>query len=166
MLTAMTKNMMKVMLLLVFSLGLSLAVNALSPRGIALLGQWDTELGVVSALAKDDTVHGDLEIKDPMEARRIVTQKEMVVLDVRPAFVYDEGHLPGAHSFPLDEFDQRLGQLLSLVKKDTPILVYCSGFQCMDSHDFASRLLDLQFSRVRVYGGGFTQWEEMGFEIE
>ncbi|WP_022668332.1 rhodanese-like domain-containing protein [Desulfospira joergensenii] len=160
------KNILGVVLLLALSLFLGLGMNYLSPSGIALVGQWNTEKGVVSARARDDAVHGDIEINNPMEVRRIVTQKEMMILDVRPAFVYEEGHLPGAYSFPLDEFDDLLDQLLKLVKRDTPILVYCSGFQCTDSHTFASRLMDLQFSRVRVFAGGFAQWQEMGFEIE
>ena len=153
-------------LLLILSLVLGLGVNFLSPRGIALIGQWDTQKGVISARSREDAVHRDIEIDNPMEVRRIVDQKEMLVLDARPAFIYEEGHIPGALSFPLDEFDQRLPQLLHMVKKDSPILVYCSGLECTDSHTFASRLMDLQFSRVRVYGGGFAQWQEMGFEIE
>ncbi len=155
-----------VILILFFSLGLGLGVNWFSPSGIALFGQWNTSQGVVTAKAKNDPVHSGIEINDPMKVYEIVTGNTMVVLDVRPEFSYEEGHLPGAHSFPLDEFDERIHRLLELVNKEAPVLVYCSGFQCTDSHTFADQLTAMGFSHVRVYGGGFEQWQEMGFEIE
>ncbi len=160
------KHFSGVFLLLIVSLVLGFTTNYFSPSGIALVGQWDTNIGVISARAKGDAVLSDLEINNPITVHRIVTNREMVVLDVRPFFAYEEGHLPGAHSFPLDEFESRFDQLLGLVALDTPILVYCSGFECTDSHTFASRLRERDFSQVRVYGGGFGQWQEMEFEIE
>ncbi len=155
-----------VVLILFFSLGLGLGVNWFSPSGIALVGQWNTSEGVVTAKAKNDTVHSGIEINDPMKVYEIVTGNAMVVLDVRPGFSYEEGHLPGALSFPLDEFDQRIDRLLALVTKESPVLVYCSGFHCTDSHTFADQLMAMGFSKVLVYGGGFEQWQEMGFEVE
>ncbi len=151
--------------LLVVSLVLSLGVNYFSSSGIALRGQWDRSKGVVRAKSKD-ALHTDIEINNPLEVRNIIQSREVLLLDVRSKDIYDDGHLPGAFSFPLADFDEVLPKLLDLVKKDAPILVYCSGVECSDSHTFATQLLALRFTQVRVYAGGFLEWQEMEFEIE
>lgn len=159
----MTKQIVNQTLMLAGSaLLLSLAVNYLSPAGIGLVGQWDTRVGVVSAVPVETAI----EINNPVTARRIVLNRERIVLDVRPLFVYEAGHIPGAHSFPLNAFEENFDRLMDLVRRQSPILVYCSGLECEDSHSFARRLAELGFTDVRVYAGGFMQWEEMGFDIE
>jgi len=141
-------------------------VNYFSPSGIALIGQWDRSRGVVTAKSKQDTVDIDMEVNNPLQVRRMIQAKKVVLLDVRSKDAYDMGHLPGAFSFPLENFDDELPLLLDLVKRDRSILVYCSGVECSDSHTFSSQLLALKFTKVQVYAGGFRQWQEMGFEVE
>ena len=162
----MKNTLVGVLCLLVISLVLAFTVNAVSPSGIALLGQWDVDTGVISARAKNDAVLSDVEINNPSTVFNIVKNREMTILDVRPVFTFEAGHLPGAQSFPLESFDEDFPRLTRLVTRDTPILVYCSGFECTDSHTYAQQLRDLDFKRVSVYGGGFSQWQEMGFDIE
>lgn len=144
----------------------SLGMNHFSPSGIALLGQWDKSKGVVTPKSKQDMVHGDIEINNPLRVLEMLKNKEVVLVDVRPGHLYDQGHLPGALSFPLNDFEENLEQIQAALKPDAPILVYCSGIECSDSHGFASKLVTLKFTQVRVYAGGFSEWQEMGFEIE
>ena len=154
------------LILLAVSLVISLGVNCFSPSGIALTGQWDRSKGVVTAKSKQDTVDIDIEVNNPLEVRQMIETREVVLLDVRSKDAYDMGHLPGAYSFPLADFDDDFPVLLDLVKKDSALLVYCSGVECPDSHTFATQLLALKFAKVRVYAGGFREWQEMGFETE
>ena len=153
-----------VLLLSAFALIVSLGVNFFSPSGIALVGQWDRSKGVVRAKSKQDTV--DIEVNNPLLVRQMINNREVVLLDVRTKDEYDMGHLPGAFSFPLADFDLVFPRLLGLVKKDSAILVYCSGVECTDSHTFATQLLAFKYTKVRVYAGGFREWQEMGFETE
>ena len=155
-----------VLALLIVSLILSLGVNCFSSSGIALRGQWDRSKGVVRATSRQEADNADIEINNPLKVRKMIQAREVVLLDVRPKYIYDNGHLPGAFSFPLADFDEVLPKLLDFVKKDTAILVYCSGVECSDSHTFATQLLALRFTQIRVYAGGFLEWQEMGFEIE
>ena len=155
-----------VLILLTVSLIISMGVNYFSPSGIALKGQWEPSKGVVTAKSKQDIVHTDIEINNPLAVRQMIQNREVVLVDARPKDVYDMGHLPGALSFPLTDFDGGLDRLMDRVKKDTAMLVYCSGVECHDSHAFAAKLLALKFTKVRVYAGGFSEWQEMGFETE
>ena len=155
-----------VLLLLTLAALLSFGVNSFSPTGIALKGQWDRSKGVVMANSKQDIALADIEINNPLRVQQMIKNTEVVLMDVRPKDIYDMGHLPGAFSFPLEEFDEVLDRLLTLVKKDSVVLVYCSGVECTDSHTVAAQLLALNFKKVRVYAGGFREWQEMGYETE
>ena len=46
-------------------------VNSFSPNGIALVGQWDTSQGVISAIGKNDVVMEELEIDDVTHAKTL-----------------------------------------------------------------------------------------------
>jgi rhodanese-related sulfurtransferase len=49
--------------------------------------------------------------------------RKIVVVDVRTREAWEEGHIPGAISVPLDEVEKRLPELRKLKK---PIVTYCS----------------------------------------
>jgi len=152
--------------LIFFALTTAFFYNHFSPFGIALFGQWQTSNGVVNAISKTDLVNASIEINNPEIIRRIIQEKKRIILDVRPLEFYEEGHLPGALPFPLMEFDTVIGTLLEMTDQQSPILIYCSGFECMDSHNFATNLENMRFTNVKVYPGGFRQWQEMGYDIE
>lgn len=54
-----------------------------------------------------------------LEAREV---KGAVILDVRNADEFQEGHIPGAINVPVDRFEE-IGKKVK--KKDTPIYSYC-----------------------------------------
>jgi rhodanese-related sulfurtransferase len=89
----------------------------------------------------------------------------VIVLDVRWPEIYDQGHIPGALNFPLDDFEEQKKALLSKITLKDEILVYCAGVTCHDSHTFAVRLVEMGFTHVTVYAGGFAEWQEMGFDV-
>ena len=156
-------------LLLSICVMVSLGVNALSPNGIALTGQWNPDQGVVMAGANKAHAVDVLQINNPLKVRRLVEQGATIVLDVRWPEIYDQGHIPGALNFPLDDLVDDLEEhskaLLSRISPDDEILVYCASVTCHDSHTFATRLVEMGFTHVAVYAGGFSEWEEMGFDV-
>ena len=159
------KDMQGMVVLGVFSLALALVVNYLSPNGIALIGQWDRTLGVVTAKSKQDVADPSIEINNPLKVRQLIQNGTATLVDVRVEAAFGEGHLPGAYSFPFYRFDEIQDQFVSQFNKDTQLLVYCSGVDCKDSHRFAARLKALSYKKVNVYAGGFREWQEMGFEV-
>ncbi|MCW8799328.1 MAG: rhodanese-like domain-containing protein [Desulfobacter sp.] len=151
--------------LLSISTMISFGVNAFSPNGIALKGQWDPDQGVVMAGANKTHAVDVLQINNPLKVKRLVESGTIIVLDVRWPEIYDQGHIPGALNFPLDDFEEDRRVLLSKITPEDEILVYCSGVTCHDSHTFAIRLVEMGFAHVAVYAGGFAEWEEMGFDV-
>ncbi len=144
---------------------LSLGINTLSPNGIALRGQWNPDQGVVMAGANKAHAVDVPQINNPLKVKRLVESGTMIVLDVRWPEIYEQGHIPGALNFPLDDFEEDKRALLSKITPEDEIIVYCAGVTCHDSHTFATRLLEMGFAHVAVYAGGFAEWEEMGFDV-
>jgi rhodanese-related sulfurtransferase len=86
-------------------------------------------------------------------------------LDARRSSVYRQGHIARARAFPVWEadIDERV-KALALEGLDTsaPIVVYCSGGDCEDSHMLAEKLHMVGFDNVLVYKDGFPDWQKRG----
>ncbi len=145
---------------------IGMVVNFFSPAGIALVGRWDTSKGVISAKAKNDVVMDKLEIDDVRTARKIFDSKTALFVDARTRENYAQGHIPGAVSLPVGLFDERIDSFMSKYSPKQPIVTYCSGRTCEDSHNLAQLLLESGFVNVRVFIDGFPGWEAEGYPVE
>jgi len=156
----------EIAVLLGLAVGLALCVNYFSPVGIALVGQWDISKGVITAGAKNDAITDDLEIDDVKNARHIFNSAAALFVDARTRESYEEGHIPGAVSFPVGEFDMRIETFMNRHSPEQPIVTYCSGRTCEDSHELAQLFLASGYLNVRVFIDGFPGWEAEGYPIE
>ena len=84
--------------------------------------------------------------------------------DARRTSAYREGHIKGARSFPVwENVDEKLQALVREgLDASAPVVVYCSGGDCEDSHLLGERLFLAGFDAVRVYTGGFPDWQARG----
>jgi rhodanese-related sulfurtransferase len=162
----MKKQAKEIALLLGLTVALALCVNFFSPVGIALVGQWDISKGVITAGAKNGAVTGDLEIDDVKNARQIFNSGTALFVDARTRESYEEGHISGAVSFPLGEFDMHIDAFMKRHSPEKSIVTYCSGRTCEDSHELAQLFLASGFLNVRVFIDGFPGWEAEGYPIE
>jgi len=153
------------MLLLAVAVSLALLVNRFSPLGIPLIGQWDTDVGVVTADTAAAAVWMDFEIPDPEVAKQVFDAGNALFVDVRSQAMFDDGHIPGAVSLPLGDLDTRLEAFVADVSPTQPIVTYCSGRLCQDSHTAAQRLMESGFENVVVYIDGFPGWIEYGYPV-
>jgi rhodanese-related sulfurtransferase/DNA-binding transcriptional ArsR family regulator len=78
----------------------------------------------------------------------------LVVLDVRPALEYVQGHISGARSIPIDELENRLNEL----PKEQEIVAYCRGAYCVFA-DEAVELLAAHGYQVRRIQQGYPDWK-------
>ena len=49
--------------------------------------------------------------------------------------------------------------------QNLPIVIYCSGGDCEDSHMLAQKLWGIQFNNVYVYKDGFPDWQQHGAPV-
>lgn len=87
-------------------------------------------------------------------------------IDARSRTAFAEGHLPGARSLPRREEIAGVGALQAEVPLNTPLIVYCSGYDCNDSFELAERLIVAGYRQVRIYEGGFPEWQDAGLPVE
>jgi rhodanese-related sulfurtransferase len=94
--------------------------------------------------------------------------KGVLFLDARRTSVYEQGHIAGSRPFSVWEADvdskvEKLYEERSEpVQQNQPIVIYCSGGACEDSHMLAQKLWGLQFNNVYVYKDGFPDWQKRG----
>ena len=91
-------------------------------------------------------------------------------LDARRSSEFAEGHVAGAWSTPVWEAD--LDDRLITFKAarhpgpDDPIVIYCSGGDCRDSHLLAAKLLNEGYFHLLIYHDGFPDWVAQGHPLE
>ena len=115
-----------------------------------------TEIARRDYLGPEDTAAVDTD-----ELMRRLRDGGTVVLDVRPRPEYDGGHLPGAVHIPLDDLEQRLGEL----PRDREIVAYCRGRYCVLAHH-AVRLLTAHGLSARRAADGVVEWRAAGVAVE
>ena len=83
------------------------------------------------------------------EAKRMIDEGDVAIVDVRTESEYDEAHIPGAISLPFDEIGtNKLGPLPDL---DETIIVYCrTGVQ---SKLAVGKLMSIGYTDVYDLGG-------------
>ena len=87
-----------------------------------------------------------------------------LVLDARRTSVYEQGHIAGARPFSVweSDIDDKVRKLFDErgepAQQAQPIVVYCSGGDCEDSHMLAQKLWGIQFNNVYVYKDGYPDW--------
>jgi rhodanese-related sulfurtransferase len=89
-------------------------------------------------------------------------------LDARRTSVYADGHVPGARSFPVWESDigERVKALYEEgLDQNAPIVIYCSGGDCEDSHMLAEKLYMVGFNNLLVDKDGFPAWQKRGLPV-
>ncbi|MBC9250502.1 rhodanese [Pseudomonas alcaligenes] len=86
---------------------------------------------------------------------------DYVLVDVRSAEAYAQGHVPGAINIP-----HRLmsAERMAAYPRDTLFVVYCAGPHCNGVHRSAVRLASLGFA-VKEMLGGVTGWLDEGLSL-
>ncbi|GAA1140155.1 rhodanese-like domain-containing protein [Nesterenkonia lutea] len=87
-----------------------------------------------------------------------------LVVDVRSAEAWNQGHIPGALHMPNAELSERAAELGSDL--DRAVVVYCWGPGCNGSTRAALTLASLGHTAVRELIGGFEYWAREGFLVE
>jgi rhodanese-related sulfurtransferase len=96
--------------------------------------------------------------REELSAR--IAGSKTIVLDVRPALEYRQGHIAGARSIPVDELEERIAEL----DPGTDVVAYCRGPYCVYADEAVTLLKARGFRAVR-YGEGFPDWAAAGLPV-
>jgi phage shock protein E len=96
---------------------------------------------------------------DVQTVAQIKDREDVVVLDVREQWEYDEGHIPGVVLIPLGEVPSRLDE----IPTDKTVIVTCrTGNRSGQATEF---LRQNGFDNVHNMQGGIVAWEQAGYEV-
>jgi len=105
----------------------------------------------VTTLADEIDVQTVAEIKD---------RDDVLVLDVREQWEYDEGHIPNVTLIPMGEIPNRLDE----IPTDKEVVVTCrSGNR---SGQVAEFLRQQGYTNIHNMAGGILEWEAAGLPVE
>lgn len=103
------------------------------------------------------------------EDARVLYDRKALILDARRSSVYEQGHITGAKSISVweaDVDDKIAAMAMAGLDGNAPIVIYCSGGNCEDSHMLADRLFGVGFNNVYVYKDGYPDWQKNGGPVE
>ena len=103
---------------------------------------------------------------NPTEAKQNFDRGDAVFVDVRSAFAYEAGHIPGALHLPSHASTAHLREVLASYLADSRVITYCSGGGCQSSHTLAKRLVEESIcDEVYVLTEGWPAWQAAGFPV-
>lgn len=125
-------------------------------------------ISIVKKYKKDEPVNKEYNVeKIDMDILKYYLEKKgTILLDARPRSDFNFGHIPGAASFSIREFETLFRERGEFLKLGSTILVYCSGPDCGDAEALAVALMEKGLREIFVFPGGMEEWEMAGNEIE
>jgi rhodanese-related sulfurtransferase len=120
-------------------------------------------VSIIAALYTPTLLHwnkskyGDVSVQ---EAKDLIAKKpDLVILDVRTASEFSDGHIEGAINIPVEELSNRLSEL----SKSDELLVYCrTGNR---SATAVSILEDAGFTKIYHMHEGISTWIQEGYSV-
>lgn len=95
-------------------------------------------------------------------AVQLINRERAVMIDVRDAAEYAQGHATGARNVPLDQLEQKLPGTVK--NKAVPVLLMCaSGARAQRALATAKKL---GYEQAQVVGGGLKSWKDANLPIE
>jgi rhodanese-related sulfurtransferase len=95
------------------------------------------------------------------EATQLINRRNAVVIDLRPAAEYANGHLPSARHLEFAELQAKIAQIAK--NKANPVLLVCQNGQHSNK---ASRVVrEVGYTEVHVLQGGLAAWQQAGMPV-
>lgn len=89
----------------------------------------------------------------PLQTTQLINHKNAVIIDIRSSDIFKSGHIMGAHSIPLNEFDSKYKKIDKLKKH--PLIIVCDNG--VDSSRAAQKLTKHNIQPL-ILAGGIRAW--------
>lgn len=142
-------------------------VYRLSSSGVYVLWRTLRDLAASRLAEVDRLVETYLTDRDALAAIskealvQQIAEGAILVIDVRPTVEYDQAHIIGARSIPIDELERRLSEL----PRDREIVAYCRGPYCVFADEAVALLVERGYRAQRLTEG-LPEWRAAGYSVE
>jgi len=117
---------------------------------------------LLSANAADSSAPGPVKHVDARSAQKLLSQTNLVILDIRTPEEFKSFHIAGATN--IDFYGSNFEQRINSLDKSKPYLVHCASggrsnrsLQIFQKHDFQS---------IYHLDGGINGWKNAGLPVE
>jgi len=94
-------------------------------------------------------------------------REDILILDARDHSDYVDGHIAGAVSLPISDYDTHIERISAVYPPDIEVVVYCSSATCELADALAQRLFaEKIFSNIKIYRQGMADWSNAQCPIE
>ncbi|MCC6212366.1 MAG: rhodanese-like domain-containing protein [Burkholderiales bacterium] len=97
-----------------------------------------------------------------LQATQLMNREDALVVDLRPAAEFAQGHILGARNIPLADLVRRAGELDKFKAK--PVIVHCATGN--SSGNGVALLRGNGFGNVVNLAGGYAAWQQAGLPVE
>ena len=137
----------------------SIVVNGFRADGIPLMEKWQEKV-------LNEQLTGGLPAVSLKQAKEAYVSGEAMFVDARDRDFYAQGHIPGAVSLPVREFELIFPRLEEQLLSAPRLITYCDGASCEMSVELSEKLLFAGLDQVEIFTGGILQWKAVGQPIE
>ncbi len=99
------------------------------------------------------------------EAVILFEKQNALFVDARHEYDFLLGHIKGAVNVPLADIHTN-PDMLSRLDKGRTLVTYCDGVECNSSIGLATTLDSLGYKDVKIFFGGWKEWESHGKPVE
>jgi rhodanese-related sulfurtransferase len=154
----MKRSLLQAITIILLSGVFGLAVNGLRADGIPLVERWQEKV-------LNEQLTGGLPAVSLKEAKEAHAKGDALFVDARDAAFYEEGHIPGAVSLPVHDFEMVFARLQEQLLAAPRLITYCDGASCEMSVELTEKLLFAGFVQVEIFTGGMQQWKAAGLPV-
>ena len=151
----MKRSLLQSIGIIIISGALGLGVNAFRAEGIPLMERWQEKV-------LNEQLTGGLPAVSLKQVKEAYKSGAALFVDARDAAFYEEGHIPGAVSLPVEDFDMVFPRLQEQLLAAPRVITYCDGASCEMSVELTERLLFAGLEYVEIFTGGIQQWKAAG----
>jgi rhodanese-related sulfurtransferase len=137
----------KALILVLLGVGLGLAANQVSPRGLPLIAPLKPAVETEAYLPLD-------------QARQLWHGGVAIFLDAREPADFAVGHIGNALNLPAQSFAEHFGEVAPLLTPETELVLYCDGPECELSHRLATSLRQQGYTNLHLLFNGWTAWRQ------
>jgi rhodanese-related sulfurtransferase len=155
----MKRSLLQSIGIIIISAALGIGVNAFRAEGIPLMERWQEKV-------LNEQLTGGLPAVSLKQVKEAYKSGDALLVDARDPEFFEQGHIPGAVSLPVNDFASVFPRLEEQLRAAPRVITYCDGASCEMSVELTEKLLFAGLEYIEIFTGGIQQWQGAGQPIE
>lgn len=154
----MKRSLLQSIGIIIISGALGIGVNAFRAEGIPLMERWQEKV-------LNEQLTGGLPAVSLKQIKEAYKSGAALLVDARDPEFFERGHIPGAVSLPVRDFDSVFPKLEEQLRAAPRVITYCDGASCEMSVELTEKLLFAGLEYIEIFTGGIQQWQGAGQQV-